>query len=408
MKILVWGINYSPEVSGIGPFNTALCDYLARQGHDVTMLTTFSYYPQWKKRLEDSRVLTRTDIINGVRVVRVWHYVPREVRSLKRIVHEASFLGLSFLRSLFLGKFDVAVVVSPPLGLGLFAWLYSRLKGTPFVFHVQDLQPDAAMSLGMLKPGRFSKLLYRLEAFAYAKASRVSGISQGMINAFKKKGVPAEKIIHFPNGVMEPGPDYFPARGAFRRRLGLGPELTIATYSGNLGAKQGLDILLDVAEKVVDQPIVIVICGDCAKRQEMEKEVAARQLKNLLLLPLQDDQGYREMQVDTSISLITQHKGTGQFFFPSKMLSSMLFSKPVLAVGDSDSELALAVQDAQCGRVVAPDDVEGLAAALREMCAPEKLATMGCNGRKWVSQYAFDVVHRNFEAHLLKLISVSP
>jgi colanic acid biosynthesis glycosyl transferase WcaI len=224
-----------------------------------------------------------------------------------------------------------------------------------------------------------------------------------MIRAFTNKNVPAEKIIHFPNGVVEPGPDFFPAPGAFRRRHGIGPDITVATYSGNLGAKQGLDILLDVAAKVSGHPVKIVICGDGARRLAMEQEVAARKLDNLLLLPLQDDPGYREMQVDTSISLITQHKGTGQFFFPSKMLSAMLFSKPVLAVGDADSELALAVSDAQCGRVVAPDDVEGLAAALLEMSSPEKLAVMGRNGRTWVSQYAFEVVHRNFEAHLLKL-----
>jgi colanic acid biosynthesis glycosyl transferase WcaI len=367
------------------------------------MLTTFSYYPQWKKRPEDRGRLRRVENIHGVRVVRVWHYVPAGVSSVKRILHEASFLGLSFLNSLFLGKFDLAVVVSPPLGLGLFAWLFSKIKGTRFIFHVQDLQPDAALSLGMLKPSRFSRLLYRLEALAYNKASRVSGISRGMIRAFEKKKVPAEKIIYFPNGVVEPSADFFPARGAFRKRHQIAPEITVATYSGNLGAKQGLDILLDVAEKVRGRPIQIVICGDGARRGAMEQQVAARNLGNLLLLPLQDDQGYREMQVDTSVSLITQHKGTGQFFFPSKLLSAMVFSKPVLAVGDSDSELAHAVRDADCGYVVEPDDVDALAAALIDICAPEKQIALGANGKRWVSQFAFDVVQRNFEAELLKL-----
>ena len=99
----------------------------------------------------------------------------------------------------------------------------------------------------------------------------------------------------------------------------------------------------------------------------MEQQVAERKLKNLLLFPLQDEIAYREMQVDTSISLITQHKGTGQFFFPSKLLSAMLFRKAVLAVADSDSELAHAVSDSKCGYVVEPDNVDKLAAALLEM-----------------------------------------
>src|SRR5271167_4807467 len=121
MKILVWGINYSPEVSGIAPFNAALCEYLAGRGHEVTMLTTFAYYPQWKKRPEDRDDLWRTELINGVKVVRVWHYVPAKLNTLKRMLHEASFLLLSFQHSLTLGEFDAAVVVSPPLGLGIFA-----------------------------------------------------------------------------------------------------------------------------------------------------------------------------------------------------------------------------------------------------------------------------------------------
>ena len=109
------------------------------------------------------------------------------------------------------------------------------------------------------------------------------------------------------------------------------------------------------------------------------------------------------MQVDTSISLITQQKGTGRFFFPSKLLSAMLYSKPVLAVADSDSELAHAVLEAQCGRVVAPGNVDGLAAALIEMSSPARQLDMGYNGKKWAAQYAFDVVHGRFEQELLKL-----
>jgi colanic acid biosynthesis glycosyl transferase WcaI len=165
-----------------------------------------------------------------------------------------------------------------------------------------------------------------------------------------------------------------------------------------------LDILFDVAEKLADQPIRIVICGDGARRIAMEQQADERNLKNLLLLPFQDEIGYREMQVDTSISLITQHKGTGQFFFPSKLLSSMLFCKSVLAVADSDSELAHAVKDSECGYVVEPDHVDALASALMEMCSPEKQRVMGQNGKNWVSQYAFEVVQGNFEDHLLKIV----
>ena len=190
-----------------------------------------------------------------------------------------------------------------------------------------------------------------------------------------------------------------------RRTAAAALGTSIATYSGNLGSKQGLDILIDAAAKLTGQPIQIVICGDGARRAEMEQQVAAKNLNNLLLLPLQDDAGYREMQVDTAVSLITQHKGTGQFFFPSKLLSAMIFSKPVLAVGDADSELAQAVVEAKCGYVIAPGDVDGLVSMLIRICAPENQAAMGENGKRWVAQFAFDVVHRNFENELRKVVS---
>ena len=190
LRVTVWGINYSPELIGIAPYNTALCQFLLRKGHEPRMVTTFAYYPSWKKLPGEECRLYRTDVIEGVPVHRCWHYVPAKVTTLRRIAHEGTFVLTSFLRQLFLPRPDLLVVVSPPLFLGVAAWLLGVIKGCPFVFHVQDLQPDAAASLGMVKRGLFLRLLYWLEAFTYARAARVSGISGGMMEAFAAKGVP--------------------------------------------------------------------------------------------------------------------------------------------------------------------------------------------------------------------------
>ena len=109
MRILVWGINYAPEVTGIAPCNVALCESLRAAGHDARMLTTFAYYPGWKKTADDRGRFYRTDVLNGVPVHRCWHYVPARVSALKRIVHEGTFVLTSFLRALGpLGRrFDV-------------------------------------------------------------------------------------------------------------------------------------------------------------------------------------------------------------------------------------------------------------------------------------------------------------
>ena len=128
MRVIVWGINYSPEFTGIAPHSVALCEFLHSRGVDVSMVTAFAYYPSWEKRPEDAGRLYRTDVINGVPVHRSWQFVPARVSALKRIFHEASFVFTSTLRALALPRADVYVLVSPPLLLGVAGWLVGKIK----------------------------------------------------------------------------------------------------------------------------------------------------------------------------------------------------------------------------------------------------------------------------------------
>src|SRR6202162_829380 len=136
MRVIVWGINYAPEITGIAPHNVALCEFLLRHGHDIEMVTTFSYYPAWRKRAEDRRLPYRTDRINGVPVHRCWHFVPQRLSAWKRIVHEASFVLTSTMRILLLRRPDVYVVVSPPLLLGAAGRVGATIVSAHFIFHV--------------------------------------------------------------------------------------------------------------------------------------------------------------------------------------------------------------------------------------------------------------------------------
>ena len=373
MRVIVWGINYAPELTGIAPFNTALCEYLSQQGHDVEMVTSFAYYPEWKTRPEDRGTLFRTDLENGVRIRRCWVYVPERVRALKRIVHEASFVAMSLLRVLVLPKPSLFVVVSPPLLLGMAAWIAGIVKRAPFVFHVQDLQPDAAVGLGMLQKGALTRMLYWMEAFAYARAARVSGISGGMIDMFRKKGVPERKLVCFPNGIRLPAD--LPPPGSFRRRHGISDDAFLAVYSGNFGVKQGLDVLVEAAQLLQavsgsgSRAIKLVIAGDGARREALAESIKKAALENVLLLPLQPDAAYREMLADADCTVITQQQGTGTFFFPSKLLASLAAAKPVLTVADESSELAKAVREGQFGFNVPPNRPELLAEKIRSLAA---------------------------------------
>ncbi len=394
MRVLVWGINYAPEVTGIAPCNVALCEHLRASGHDAHMLTTFAYYPGWRKRPEDRGRVFRTDVINGVPVHRCWHYVPTRVSALRRIVHEGTFVVCSFLRALALGRLDVMVVVSPPLLLGTAAWVLGKVKGAPFVFHVQDLQPDAAVGLGMLKPSAFTRALYGLEALAYWKAARVSGISRGMLAAFAAKGVPEGKRVFFPNGARLDAGELPPA-GRGRSRHGFGAGDFLAVYSGNLGVKQGLDVLPEAARALPKGSRVrIVVCGQGAAAERLRAAAGDK----VTLLPLQDDEAYREMMADTDVCLITQQAGTGQYFFPSKLLSALAAARVVVAVADADSELALALDEGGFGWRVSPGNPNGLAGELERAArlGRDDLHRLGEAGRRYVGQFEWKMVLADF------------
>jgi len=409
MRVVVWGINYAPEFTGIAPHNVALCEFLRSRGHDAQMVTTFSYYPTWRKRPEDHGRLYRTDDVNGVPVHRCWHFVPPQVSALKRILHEATFVLTSTLRLLTLGRADVYVIVSPPLLLGAAGWLVGLVERAPFVFHVQDMQPDAAVGLGMLRAGWFTKALYALESFAYRSAARVSGITRGMLVKFRRKGVPEEKLVYFPNAISLGENAVAPEREEFRRKNGLPSEKFLAVYAGNLGVKQGLDQLIEAARLLHNDTIHIVICGDGAQRDVLAEQIRALKLPNISMLPLQQGESYTALLAEANLCFITQQSGSGNSFFPSKLLGLLAQSKPVITVADPESELAEAVAEGAFGLNIPPGRPQEIADVLDGIARdPTRLAAYGAAGRVYVQQFEKTHVFESFLAQLLVLTKPKP
>ena len=404
MRVIVWGINYAPEFTGIAPHSVALCEFLRGVGHEVEMVTSFAYYPTWQKHPEDRGHVYRADLVNGVPVHRCWHFVPAKVSALKRILHEGSFVFTSTLRVLTLDRPDVYVIVSPPLLLGVAGWLAGKLKGAPFVFHVQDMQPDAAVGLGMLKPNWFTRALYGLEAFAYRHAARVSGITQGMLKAFRAKGVPEAKLVYFPNAIDLKGNEPAPVRGGFRERHGFAEGEFLAVYAGNLGVKQGLEVLLQTAPLLRDRRIRLLICGDGAQRDALAAQAQEMKLPNFSMLPLQAGRDYRALLVDADLCFITQQAGAGNSFFPSKLLGLLAESRPVVIVAAPECELALSLAEGNFGVNVPPGRPQELADLLDALANdPQRLAEFGAAGRRYVEQFDKGRVFRNFLEELARV-----
>jgi colanic acid biosynthesis glycosyl transferase WcaI len=267
------------------------------------------------------------------------------------------------------------------------------------------MQPDAAVGLGMLKPSRFTRALYWLEAFAYRHATRVSGITRGMLDAFRKKGVPKPKLIYFPNAIDLTQNEPAPPRGEFRTRHGLPENELLAVYAGNLGVKQGLEILLQTAALLRDRPIRFLVCGDGAQREVLAARAREIQLPNFSMLPLQQGRDYRSLLVDADICFITQQAGAGNSFFPSKLLGLLAESKPVVTVAAPECELALALREGNFGVNVAPgrpDELAGVVDALAKN--PQRLAEFGAAGNKYVQQFEKRHVFENFLAELAAVL----
>lgn len=402
MKIILWGINYRPESTGIAPYNAELAEFLAGADYDVSVVTGFPYYPHWSKAPGDCQ-LYRTEQINGVEVHRCSQYVPKRVSTAKRILHELSFGVSSLLRVLTLPRADVYVVVSPPLVLGFFAWVATVVKRSRYVFHVQDLQPGAAVGLGMVKGRGFIRMLYALERFAYRHAAAVSGISDGMMEEFRRKGVRARKRLYFPNWLRT---SYTPAAmpGEFRRKFGIPPDDLLAVYSGNLGRKQGIDVLLEAAARIGSQGITLLIAGAGAEREALAERVAELNLPQLRLLPLLSDDDYGAMLLDADLGLITQASGTGRFFFPSKLLSLLQARVPVVTVADRDSELARAVVEGRFGVNIEPDSADELAATLIALRTDVERRERLRERTRWVQRFSPSIVLPQFARQLEELV----
>lgn len=384
MRVLILSINYWPEVTGIGSFTTYRAEYLAAAGHDVEVCTTFPYYPEWKVSAAYRGKLAMSETRNGVRIRRGYAYVPNPATSIRRIVHEASFIAAATARSLFLRRPDVLLAVSPPLGLAIPAILLSRLWRVPFIFDVEDLQPDAALELGML-PRPAVRLLYGLESAAYRHARLVTTLTPAMRERIVSKGVPEEKVR-----LVEPRVDDALAHlgreeaSAFRARYHLGDRFLV-TYSGNIGIKQRLDAMIDAAAlNRNDDSILFLIVGQGADCARIQRKAAELELKNLRFLPLLEETEFRGLLAATDLCLLTQQKSASEIAFPSKLVTYLAAGRPVVASVNADGEVARVLRESGAGIAAPPDDAAALLRAILDLRAAD-LEQLGGRARAYAS-----------------------
>ena len=181
-RILVLGINCLPELTGIGKYTGEMIQWLANDGHQVTMVTGFPYYPNWQVQQPYHGNFYKTEKLcnDNLTIHRCPLYVPKDPSGLKRLLHEANFFmsaGMMVFKLLFKRKQDLIFCIAPPFHLAILALMYRFIRGGKIVYHIQDLQIEAAKELNMLKHDWMFDALFGLESFILRKMNFVSTIS---------------------------------------------------------------------------------------------------------------------------------------------------------------------------------------------------------------------------------------
>jgi len=390
LRVLVLCTNYIPEKTGMAPYATALSEHWAANGHSVTAITAFPYYPAWRVWDEYRGRLYQREYINNVIVRRVWHLVPSRASSLlQRLAHDLSFTLSAFLAGLFTGNFDVICCVCPPPTLAFTAYLLSKIRRKSYVTVLTDLASDAALATGILKEGSVVRAARALEEFIYCNADKVVCICQGFVERLTARGIPQQRLALVP--LWGDTQQVYPVAGAtaFRRSNRLTERQFLVMYTGNIGKKQDLLNVVRAAELSKDVPdLVWLIVGQGEERSLIEEAITQRELKNILLLPLQPAAGLAEMYSSADVLLLNQKAALVDSVIPSKLLTYMAAGRTVLAAVNDKSESARYIERAQCGLTVAPEDPKALLEAVLSLRAdPALRERLGTNGRAYVQRH---------------------
>ncbi|MFW1754211.1 glycosyltransferase WbuB [Acinetobacter wanghuae] len=411
MKILFYGINFAPELTGIGKYTGEMAQWFAEQGHEVRVITAPPYYPAWTVS-EGYQNAYDTEQWNGVTVYRTPLWVPAQPSGVKRLVHLASF-ALSSLPTLFkqwAWKPDVVWTVEPALMCAPATVAFAKLNGAKSWLHVQDYEVNAAFDMGLIKAKWLRGFVEACERWLMRCFDRVSSISGQMLKLARAKGMDEKKVISFPNWVDISAIQPLKEVSSYRKELNIGDDKVVALYSGNMGGKQGLEILAEAARMIAEQKnenIQFVFCGNGAGRAELEQ--ACTGLNNVMFLDLQPFERLGELLGLADIHLLPQRADAADLVMPSKLTGMLASGKSVIATADAETELGYVItQGAQCGLIVEPENGQTFAQAILELSYDAELRkSYGQNGRDYAENHlSKSQILMNFERELFKVISV--
>ena len=392
MRILILTLVFPPDNVSTAQLMGDLASDLAAAGHDVRVITTTPHYnrdPDAESRQPLRRAgwfFFRSDF-HGIPVLHA-RVGAKQRGIIRRILSWGGFHVLTTMAAMRGPRPDVILCPSPPLTIGVSAWIVALRHRSRFVYNVQEVYPDIAIRLNAVRSRLMIRLLYALERFVYRKAHAVTVISVAMRQNLLGKGTPPGKVEIIPNfvdaGVLAP----LPKDNPFSRRHALVDKFVIS-YAGNMGPAQDLDTFLDAAATLREHDeIRFLMVGNGIARDRLEARARELALDNLLFLPHQPFSEVPHIYASSDVNLVPLARSTGFDALPSKIYRILACERPVVACTDLQSELAETVRASGAGVVVEPANASRLADTILELSRDRgRCAAMGKRGRAYVLEH---------------------
>ena len=364
-RVLIFGMNYAPELAGVGRYTGEIAEFLQGRGSDVVVVTTPAHYPGWTVQKPFKRWSYSVERRNGVKVIRCPFLLRHNIGGIWRLIAPLSF-ALTAAPVLFWQFFkyrpQIALSVVPTLLGAPLMLLGAAFAGSKTVLHMQDLEVDAAFAVGHLGDHTWLRSLgTTFERWVITGFSQIITISDRMAEKIEQKGVARSKIAVIRNWVDLDLIRPLDRESSYRSELQIRSTDFTVLYSGNLGRKQGLDVLLQAAEHLVgDRSIRFVIAGEGPAKERIQSRAAS--LPNLHVLPFQPAERMSEFLGLANLHVLPQEASMADLVLPSKLGGMLASGKPIVVMTDPGTEIMTFVQDSVT--VVQPGDAQALADAI--------------------------------------------
>jgi glycosyltransferase involved in cell wall biosynthesis len=381
---------FPPEVGAPQNRLFELAVRMQQNGISVQVLTAMPNYPKMEIQDDYKGKWYSLEEMEEMHVHRSAIFVSKKSGIAVRLLNYFSFVFSSFWIGLFkLKKTDVILCESPPLFLGISAWLLCKIKGAKLVFNVSDLWPESAEKLGLVTNKFFLKLATYLEEFLYRSSALITGQTQGIVKNISDR-FPNKKVVWIPNGV---DPILFNQEikneQSWRTEMKLGENDFVLLYAGILGYAQGLDVITDAANQLKDRPdIKFVFLGNGPEKDRLQQIVTTESLTNVLFHDFVSKAAMPRILKEIDASIVPLKK-LPLFLgaIPSKIFECLASEKPILLGVDGEAR-ALFVDNGKAGLFFEPENSNDLVCQILVLKENPLLSEeLGNNGKRYVSEH---------------------